>query len=287
MSYDSPFVFQLDSLEELLTDFYTVTHHQVGLFDLQANRLLCIPPEAHDFCQLVQSSSQGKSLCRQCDRTGCAKAIETGTLVCHPCHAGLLEICAPIRHQEKIVGFLMFGHLIDENSPEQTWPRVSSRCRNYGIPEKDLQEAFRTLPAVSLDYIRSLSHLLETCVEHIQLKQWIASHQYNLWTQILNYIDTHLTEPLTLNRLCRELLISTSTLTRQIKLHTHLTPGQYINRRRLELACVKLCETDLSIAQIAEFVGIPNYNYFSRIFRKVYGKSPREYRLSLRSEDSI
>ena len=48
--------------------------------------------------------------------------------------------------------------------------------------------------------------------------------------------------------------------------------------RRLAYAAELLKTTDLSVAEIADRCGIGDYNYFSKIFRKVYNVSARDYR---------
>ena len=52
----------------------------------------------------------------------------------------------------------------------------------------------------------------------------------------------------------------------------------YINEYRIERASALLSSTDASITEIADSVGIPDPNYFTRIFTRVKGKSPKEYR---------
>ena len=52
----------------------------------------------------------------------------------------------------------------------------------------------------------------------------------------------------------------------------------YINSKRMDQAKYLLKNTDLSIAEIAEQVGIPNVSYFYRQFKKETGKTPQQYR---------
>ena len=52
----------------------------------------------------------------------------------------------------------------------------------------------------------------------------------------------------------------------------------YIRRRRMHRAKKLLKTTELSVAEIAEQVGFSDYNYFSRVYKKTYGKSPKRYR---------
>lgn len=59
---------------------------------------------------------------------------------------------------------------------------------------------------------------------------------------------------------------------------TGVSPKQYLLRIKFERAIELLSDTNLSVAQIAELVGISDSNYFSRIFKKHTGHSPGFYR---------
>lgn len=54
--------------------------------------------------------------------------------------------------------------------------------------------------------------------------------------------------------------------------------SKYINSKRIEASKSLLITTDLSVKEIANMVGVPDDNYFSRIFRKYVGVSPIEFR---------
>jgi transcriptional regulator GlxA family with amidase domain len=56
-----------------------------------------------------------------------------------------------------------------------------------------------------------------------------------------------------------------------------LSPVRYLNRLRIERASALLHE-DIPIWRVAELVGFPNANYFSRIFRSEKGMTPIEYK---------
>ena len=84
---------------------------------------------------------------------------------------------------------------------------------------------------------------------------------------------------ITLDKMSRDLGICKTKL---CQLASKISPGQTINhlitQTRMQQAKNLLRNTDKSISEIAEDVGISNYNYFSRIFKKRFGISPREYR---------
>ena len=56
------------------------------------------------------------------------------------------------------------------------------------------------------------------------------------------------------------------------------SPIAYLNHYRLSIASEKLIETNIPINEICRTVGINDSLYFSKIFKKTYGISPKEYR---------
>mgnify|MGYP002675233647 CR=1 FL=1 len=75
-----------------------------------------------------------------------------------------------------------------------------------------------------------------------------------------------------------KLNISASRFTHVFTETMGISPKQYILRIKFDHAIELLANTDLSVSQIAELVGIPDSNYFSRIFKKHTGHAPGFYR---------
>ncbi len=57
-----------------------------------------------------------------------------------------------------------------------------------------------------------------------------------------------------------------------------MTVTDYINRIRVNRASALLRHSSLPIQQVAEQCGFPDGNYFTRIFKKLQGVTPNEYR---------
>jgi AraC-like DNA-binding protein len=94
---------------------------------------------------------------------------------------------------------------------------------------------------------------------------------------LLDYIQEHCAEELSLSQLSRIGGYSPSHLRELFREELGLSPVRYINRLRIERASALLHE-DLPIWRVGELVGFPNANYFSRIFRAECGMTPLEYR---------
>ena len=80
--------------------------------------------------------------------------------------------------------------------------------------------------------------------------------------------------------LADELAISKNYLIKRFKAETGQTPGQYLTQYRLKRAAMLLAEHELSVQDIANAVGIPDANYFTKLFKKYYHMTPIQYRKS-------
>jgi AraC family transcriptional regulator len=56
------------------------------------------------------------------------------------------------------------------------------------------------------------------------------------------------------------------------------TPGEFVRRKRVELAMAQLAHTDLSVDSIAHAVGFCDRSHLARVFTRAVGMSPAEYR---------
>jgi AraC family transcriptional regulator of arabinose operon len=65
---------------------------------------------------------------------------------------------------------------------------------------------------------------------------------------------------------------------------TGTPPKQFLIQQRLQMACALMHESDLTISQIADRVGYEDPYYFSRLFQKKMGMSPRCYRMQIAHE---
>lgn len=98
---------------------------------------------------------------------------------------------------------------------------------------------------------------------------------------IFQFIDTHLHEPLDLRRLVRFSGKSPSTLCRLFNHYKETTPLNYILNRKIEAARRLLASETMTVAQVGQKVGIDDPYYFSKLFKKRTGRSPKEYRRSV------
>lgn len=71
-------------------------------------------------------------------------------------------------------------------------------------------------------------------------------------------------------------------LAREFRRYYRCTVGEYVRQLRIEAACRDLCESDLSLAEIASAIGFCDQSHFSRTFKRATGMTPTEYRAVFR-----
>jgi len=94
----------------------------------------------------------------------------------------------------------------------------------------------------------------------------------------LKYIDENYTKAIDVKELAKREHISYAYFRTIFKQKTGTSPNQYIIMLRLRNASLLLKQTDLSIKEIAESMGFSDQMYFSRIFKKRFGMTPKDFR---------
>lgn len=98
--------------------------------------------------------------------------------------------------------------------------------------------------------------------------------------QLREIVKSQLDSPkLSTSYLAQEMSLSDSQLYRKLKALTNQSPSVFVRDQRLEYAAVLLKNPELHIAEVAYRCGFNDPNYFSRVFHRKYGQSPRDYRM--------
>lgn len=100
----------------------------------------------------------------------------------------------------------------------------------------------------------------------------------DLLKRVLDFIESHFSEDLPVERIAREVCLSPSRLTHRMRSEYNSTLGRCIVKVRMEKAKTLLRDTDTSISAIAQDVGYRDQSHFTRIFRRHVGFTPKGYR---------
>lgn len=122
----------------------------------------------------------------------------------------------------------------------------------------------------------SSSSLLHTAMEQAHHAREQAAN--SLIEQAKSYIDTHFVDELSMEEVAEQVHLNPFYFSKLFKQHIGQTFTDYVTQSRITLARSLLEENDLSLKEISYQVGYKDPNYFSRVFKKVTGLAPTEYR---------
>lgn len=117
--------------------------------------------------------------------------------------------------------------------------------------------------------------ILRACI-YTENHSQASSRKHLLLDDLFIYINTHITEEITLERLEQTFYVSKYHISREFKRQTGTTIHQYIIKMKLDL-CKRLIEEGKPINEVYKLCGFGGYNHLFRAFKKEYGMTPKEY----------
>ena len=114
------------------------------------------------------------------------------------------------------------------------------------------------------------------------VQTYSREHYSGVVRDVLNFVDFHYMEPLSLESLSGKYAVNKNYLSARFHKEVGMTVTDYINLTRVRRSLKLLSGTTLSMPEIAERCGFSDANYYTRTFRKIHGTTPTEYRKSLK-----
>jgi len=169
-------------------------------------------------------------------------------------------------------------------TPQDIRPAPNSRIseRNH-IFEEIFSSLSRSTDLESLRYASSLLHYYLASMRYLRQYREAQepSETYPVVAEAIHYMEENLEKALPLADIARYTGYSTTHFSKVFRQQTGQSPLAYFNRLKIERACFLLETTDMHINQICHKVGVADPYYFSRLFTKQQGCSPRHYREAL------
>lgn len=277
--------FDNEQLFRLMTNLYTLTDIQSNIFDINGKDIR-VSGIHKPFCQLINACPEGHERCEACDAEAVKVCSQTRKVHSYRCHAGLWENILPVISDGVPVAYLVFGQLLDESPVEEQWERTRATLDWYPGDIEELKQAFFQLKQYSDRETTAHAEIMEALAYYIQLKGMIRSAEYTDLQRLERYLDEHYMEKLSLEAISAQLHIGRTKLCALAKtLSGGETLTHIIARRRVEAAKKLLLTSNQPISAVAEMVGVSDYNYFSKLFRGVTGKTPSAFRKENRQND--
>lgn len=105
--------------------------------------------------------------------------------------------------------------------------------------------------------------------------------EQNIIYEIEQYIRRHYNEEVSLQEIANRFYLSREYISRRFKQVFKINYSDFVTNIRISKAKELLHSPDLKISQVAGMVGFPDEKYFSKVFKKMVGQSPNDYRKSI------
>lgn len=252
--------YNVEKIKEIIDNLYGLTGLSFGFIDVNNISVYARVRDNDEVCLNIQASPEGRARCVCSDLELALKCKKEKKPVSHICHAGLLDTAVPIIKNHTVVGILFIG-------------RIRPNFKNGEAPPLPIQE-YSMMSTLTEEQYSSLINL----ISNIIFENAIDVDCDDLIVRALEYIDKNIASDLSITDLCRYLYVSKNSLYRAFNTYFGCTVNEYITKRRISKAAILLRESRESVTAIAESVGVQNYTYFSRLFKKHMSMSPLQYR---------
>lgn len=242
-----------------------------------------LAPQGHskgtnrELCNAIRINNLG--VCLQTDKNTLKRFQDGESDFYYSCHFGLIEFAYKISFMDKTEGYILVGPFRDEKKKKENLAAIEKLCElNPNFSYKTLKKAYTDIKVFSEQTFEAIKKLLSLVFGHSNFQKFIATDESVFEKVISPYIDEHIDGDLSLETLCKEFFLSQKQLYKIFYESTGGTPKKYINRVRALTARDLILSTNLTLPQISAKVGIPDYNYFIKIFKRYDGHTPMYYR---------
>lgn len=238
------------------------------------------------FCELMARSNRVCAACLEVQRKLTEKAGDRSRTV--TCFAGLSDSAVPIKVGNQLIGFLQTGQIFLEQPSKFRFDQMSRKLVNWGV-KIDLgkaREAYFHTRVLTKKKYQSMIRLLEIFGRHLSiLSNQIAvedsADEPVAITRAKKFIDENQGGAICLATVAKSVNTSTFYFCKLFKRATGLTFTEYLARVRIEKAKTLLLDSNRRVGEVAYEVGFESLTHFNRVFRKIVGQSPSNFRTQL------
>lgn len=207
------------------------------------------------------------------------------------CWAGMGEFVFPVSnpHDNRRAFISVSGFAGD---PEKTRAQMRKIVQTYDMPlaemekfQADLKQEHPPLEELS-PLLQPLAHMLTLLLMYLDDMGATFPEKDSSSRRLFNSICQNIRRNYDTNYSLEEIAeannCSVSHISHLFRKYAQCSYRNYVNTMKTELAKVYLLSTSMSMQEISDHLGFSNSNYFSTVFRRMCGMSPREYRQALK-----
>jgi YesN/AraC family two-component response regulator len=194
-----------------------------------------------------------------------------------------VDIVVPLIVKGVGIGVLTSGQFLFSKPSKRVFDRMKRRIRQLDINLPAARKNFFALPVIDRNRAKDIVSLISIIVEYVveaegRILELRDTYHKDVLRQVQQYVESEYKKSISLNHVASAVHISTSRLAHIIREKLNMNFTSYLNEIRIEKAKFLLCNTQLSIKEIAYDVGFRNLSHFNHLFKRVTALSPSEYR---------
>jgi AraC-like DNA-binding protein/ligand-binding sensor protein len=239
------------------------------------------------FCAMLAQTNRSCAACLEVQQQAVDAATDRPATV--TCFAGLCDTTVPIKLGERTVGFLQTGQVALREPCKAGFKKISAKLIEWGlkIDLARLEAAYFNTKVLTQRQYAAAIRLLEIFGKHLSLaanrmRVQDSEAEPPMIRRAKAHIAGHYGDPISLDEIARAMHVSTFYFCKMFKKATGLTFTDYLGRVRVEKAKNLLLNPHLRVSEIAYTVGFQSLTHFNRVFRKVAGEAPTDFREKLK-----
>jgi AraC-like DNA-binding protein len=244
------------------------------------------------FCALMARENRTCGACLQKQ----AQAAEAAAEIPHTttCYAGMCETVVPLRLGRRLIGFLQTGQVFQRKPTERQFQRTLKMLVTWGVnlDQDELRGAYFETRVVSREQLAAAVKLLGIFAEHLAMLGHQILIERNtaeppMITKAKNFIHEHHAEDLSLPQVARFANASPFHFCKLFRRATGLTFTNFLSHVRIKSSKELLINPQLRVNEVAYEAGFQSLTHFNRVFQKLVGQSPTEYRLNVQNRRKL
>ncbi|MDQ2919168.1 MAG: helix-turn-helix domain-containing protein [Verrucomicrobiota bacterium] len=234
------------------------------------------------FCALLAENPRTLSVCLQAHDAMIRHTADVPNTV--TCPFGLTETAVPVKLVEKTIGYLRIGQVLRRSPQRGDIEKVKRTLAEHDFAfTTEVRRAWEHNPLIPPEKYGAIVRLLNFFAQQLSdLSNQLMLEKNNteppLVLKAREYINQHKSEPLSLVVVARAAGASVFHFCKVFHKATGLKFTDYVARVRLEDARTQLLNPNRRISEIAYDVGFQSLTQFNRMFKRVFGQSPSDFR---------
>jgi AraC-like DNA-binding protein len=239
------------------------------------------------FCAMMAQSNRTCAVCLEVQQQAVDAAKDRPATV--TCLAGLSDTAVPVKLGQRRIGFLQTGEVALKQPTQAGFKSISAKIMEWGLKVDltRLEEAYLNSKVLTRRQHAAVIRLLEIFGQQLsaaanRMTLQDAEAEPPMIRRAKAYIAGHYGDPVGLEEIARTMHVSTFYFCKTFKKAAGLTFTDYLGRVRVERAKNLLLNPHLRVSEIAYTVGFQSLTHFNRVFRKLTGESPTDFREKLK-----